>query len=94
MQIETGMLARSLSGHDSGKLYIVVKADGGYVWLSDGRGRTVEKPKKKNQKHIQIAYRIPDAVKEVLGSGRPLQNEHIKQAIQSESQNWQEDKHV
>lgn len=50
----TGYLASSKAGHDKGKLYVITAQDGEYVWLSDGKGRTVDRPKKKKKKHIQI----------------------------------------
>ena len=39
-QFETGMMARSKSGHDAGKVYVKV--------------RTLDKPKKKKKKHVQL----------------------------------------
>jgi len=94
VRMETGMAARSLAGHDRGKLYIIIRTDSEYVWLVDGIYRTLEKPKKKKKKHIQVVHRIPKPLADVLESGQILRNEHIIQAIQSESRDWQEDKHV
>ncbi len=93
ISLETGMLARSLAGHDRGKLYIIIRVEKEYVWIADGLCHTLEKPKKKNKKHIQAIHRIPDPVKKILESGKPLCDEHIIQAIQSET-SWQEDKDV
>lgn len=50
----TGMLARSAAGHDKGKIYVIIAADSAYVYLVDGKVKTLDKPKKKKQKHIQI----------------------------------------
>ncbi|MEZ3503452.1 MAG: KOW domain-containing RNA-binding protein [Lachnospiraceae bacterium] len=94
VRIETGMLARSKAGHDHGKLYIIIRTEAEYVWLADGVCHTVDNPKKKKKKHIQIIHRIPEPVRSLLESSSPLQNGHIKQIIQSESQDRQEDKHV
>lgn len=93
-EMEKGMPARSLAGHDKNKLYIIIRTDGEYVWLVDGIRRTLENPKKKKKKHIQAVHRIPKSLKEVLEKGQTLCNEHIIQAIQSESRERQEDKHV
>ena len=43
-----GMFATSKAGHDKGKLYIIMEEEDEYVYLSDGRLRTVDKLKKKN----------------------------------------------
>ncbi len=52
--METGMLAKSLAGHDKDKIYLISKIDKDYVFLVDGETRTLQKPKRKKQKHIQI----------------------------------------
>ena len=50
----TGYLAYSLSGHDKGSVYLIMKEDADYVYLADGAVRTTDKLKKKNKKHIQV----------------------------------------
>lgn len=52
--VEKGMLAKSKAGHDKGHLYVIYDVDETYVYLVDGRIRTIDKPKKKKQKHVQI----------------------------------------
>ena len=51
---EKGMLAKSKAGHDAGHVYVILAADAAYVYLVDGSVRTMEKPKKKKKKHVQI----------------------------------------
>ena len=94
VRIQEGMFARSLAGHDKDRLYVIIRKDAEYVWLADGIRRTAEKPKKKKIRHIQVIHRYAESVKKSLEEKKPLQNQQIKQIIQSESQNWQEDKHV
>lgn len=50
----TGMLASSKVGHDKGDIYVIIREETEYVYLVDGKLRTLEKPKRKNKKHIQI----------------------------------------
>ena len=38
---ETGCLAWSLAGHDKEGIFIIIKEDAEYVYLADGRLRTV-----------------------------------------------------
>lgn len=57
-QIKKCMFARSLAGHDKGQLYVIWDYDETYVYLTDGRIRTVDKPKKKKRKHVQISAEI------------------------------------
>ena len=78
---KTGMLAVSKAGHDKGRLYVVIKADQKYVYLADGKNRSVSQPKKKKQKHIQINYHIPMVLAKALETEQELKDEQIKKAI-------------
>ena len=49
-----GFLASSKAGHDKDIIYVIIKEDTEYVWLADGRIKTISKPKKKRKKHVQI----------------------------------------
>ena len=53
-----GMLAISRAGHDLGTVYVITGEEGEYVYLADGRLKTVDRPKKKNRKHIQVIKKI------------------------------------
>lgn len=63
-RFEIGMLVRSKAGHDQGEIFIITAVDDAYVYLADGKYRTLDKPKKKKKKHVQIIlekYDIEDA---------------------------------
>ncbi len=88
------MLAVSMAGHDRGELFVVLDKippkdgeDAVYYLLADGRRRTLEHPKKKKQKHLQLIRHLPgellaqmqdiylDAhVRKILKSYREMQN--------------------
>ena len=55
-RFEVGMLAKSKAGHDKGHVYVILKADETYVYLVDGKIRTMDKPKKKKKKHVQVIF--------------------------------------
>lgn len=57
----TGMLAASKAGHDKSVIYVIIKEEEEYIYLVDGKIRTLDKPKKKNKKHIQIIKKCPDS---------------------------------
>ena len=79
MNYEAGMLAWSRAGHDKDTLYVIVKTEGEYVYLSDGRLKPVEHPKKKKIRHIQIIRQIPE---ELLGLNiETIKNEEIRKVI-------------
>ena len=76
-----GKLAKSKSGHDKDSIYVIIKEEETCVYLADGRLRTVEKPKKKNKKHIQIIKQLPGEITEILTQNREFRNEEVKRAI-------------
>ncbi|MBR1863034.1 MAG: hypothetical protein IJ806_02960 [Ruminococcus sp.] len=51
-EIKAGTLVKALAGRDKGSYFVAVGASGGFVDIADGRRRKVEKPKRKNVKHI------------------------------------------
>lgn len=79
MNYEMGMPAWSRAGHDKDRLYIIVKADEEYVYLSDGRLKPLENPKKKRKKHIQAVKQIPDELRGLTID--TINNEQIRKAI-------------
>lgn len=79
-RFEIGMLAKSRAGHDKNQIYVILKVDGEYVYLVDGKIRTIEKPKKKNKKHVQIIKYIEKDFHDKI-KGMDIRNEEIKRVI-------------
>lgn len=74
----TGFLASSKAGHDKDKIYVIIKEDTEYVWLADGKIKTVDKPKKKRKKHIQvIKYFYDKEIKASLSEGKKVSDLEI-----------------
>ena len=73
-------LAISRSGHDKDSIYVIVKEEANMVYLADGNLKPLEKPKKKNRKHIQIIKKLPKEITEVF-TQENFRNEEIKRAI-------------
>ena len=58
--------ARSLAGHDKGKVYFVKEIKDGYYFLVDGTIRKWDDPKKKNERHVQIIKNIPIEISSII----------------------------
>ena len=71
--------AKSLSGHDKNQYYFVLEKDAENFLLVNGTNRTLEKPKKKNEKHVQIIKKLPIEIEEILAVEQT--NLTIKKAI-------------
>lgn len=61
MKIE---FAKSLSGHDSSQIYLIANSDEKFVYLVNGTTKTLDTPKKKSRKHIQLIKNLPKEVEE------------------------------
>ena len=72
-----GMMAKSLAGHDKGKVYLVSGADETYVYLVYGKCRTMDRPKRKKKKHVQIDYQIPEWIQKLLAEGKSVQDSDV-----------------
>lgn len=71
--------AKSLSGHDKNQYYLVLEKEAEFFLLVNGTNRTLDKPKKKNAKHVQIIKKLPEAIEEILATEQS--NLTIKKAI-------------
>ena len=78
---EAGCLVRSLAGHDKGNIFIIIKEDAEYVYLADGRLRTVADPKRKKKKHVQISRICDEKLCEKLVNGGTVRDEEVKRFI-------------
>ena len=76
-----GKLAISKSGHDKGQLYVIVGEDERNLYLADGVLKTIDRPKKKNNKHVQPILRIPAEVEAILSSEKELKDLEMKRAL-------------
>ena len=58
-KLEIGQIVRSNSGRDKNRLFIVIGlSDNGYVYIADGKYKTVQNPKRKNTKHLDDMKRV------------------------------------
>lgn len=73
VNIPKGSVVKSLAGRDQGGYYVAVEAEDRFVFIADGKERKLEKPKRKNVKHISpVGKRI-----EIAG----LTNKKLKRLI-------------
>lgn len=53
-RIQPGQVVLSRAGRDSGRLFVVIRREGEFVWLADGDLRPLERPKKKKLRHLGV----------------------------------------
>ena len=53
--MQVGYVVKSLKGHDTGRVYLVVAVlNADFVLLSDGEYRKLDNPKQKRNKHVEL----------------------------------------
>ena len=72
--VEIGTVVKSIAGHDKDSFYVVVGMEKDCVYIADGRARKLEKPKRKNIRHIRPTGTI-------LDSGRVATNKKLRSAL-------------
>ena len=71
----------STAGRDQGKLFYVIGTDPVYLFLANGKDRTLEKPKRKKRKHIQKVLRSETRVAEKLRLGDKVLNSELRRDL-------------
>ena len=71
----------STAGRDQGQLFYVLEADDTYLMLVDGKGRRIEKPKRKKRKHTNKVLRSETRVAEKLRSGDKVLNSELRRDL-------------
>ncbi|MFT4147158.1 MAG: RNA-binding protein [Mobilitalea sp.] len=79
-EIIIGCFAKSIAGHDTDNYYVIIQEDSEYVYLVDGRIRTLERPKKKKKKHVSILSEYDQSILNKVKNSS-INNEEIKRAI-------------
>jgi len=76
MNIDVADVVISLNGRDAGKRFLVVDTKNDYSLIADGKGRRIEKPKLKKNKHLKLEGRADGPVAEkLIESGKATNNE-------------------
>ena len=53
MKLAKGSVVIADAGRDSGGFFVVTDTDGSFCYIADGKSRKLDKPKRKNIKHIR-----------------------------------------
>lgn len=81
MEASTKKIVLSLAGHDKGKLFYVLKTEGDFVWLVDGKERKLDAPKRKRQKHVRGVGTSAHPAILGLQRGEPVCDRDLRRAL-------------
>ena len=71
----------STAGHDQGEIFYVVSTDDQFLYLANGKDRTLDKPKRKKRKHVQKVLRSETRVVEKLIRGDKVLNSELRRDL-------------
>ena len=71
----------STAGHDQGELFYVIDMDEQFLYLANGKDRTLDKPKRKKRKHVQKVLRSETRVVEKLLRGDKVLNSELRRDL-------------
>lgn len=89
-RVKLGQIVQILNGRHAGSLAIVVEKKGGFVWVADGKKRTIDHPKKKNIKHIQPTNTVSKTVADALQSSGSVDDAVLRHALNQYQSNHKE----
>ena len=71
----------STAGRDQGDWFYVIDADPIYLFLANGKDRTLDKPKRKKRKHVQKVLRSETRVADKLRTGDKVLNGELRRDL-------------
>ena len=71
----------SIAGRDQGEWFYVIDANPVYLFLANGKNRTLEQPKRKKQKHVEKVLRSETRVAAKLLFGDKVLNGELRRDL-------------
>ena len=81
----------STTGRDRGQWFYVINEEPQFLYLANGKDRTLDKPKRKKRKHIQKVLRSETRVAEKLRTDDKVLNGELRRDLASLSRDMQSD---
>jgi len=81
--IRPGQIVSSRQGRDAGTVYCVLKMiDERSVLVADGKKRTVNRPRVKNTRHLQIHSHVDSGLDQALSGKIKVTDEDVRKAVE------------
>ena len=81
MMLGTGAFVRSVAGHDKGGYFFILREEGEYIYLVDGKYRRLDCPKKKKKKHVEALLWEKHSPGTKIRENKSVTDEEIKHFI-------------
>ena len=71
----------STQGRDAGQWFYVIAEDPVYLYLANGKDRSLDKPKRKKRKHVQKVLRSETRVADKIRTGGKVLNGELRRDL-------------
>ena len=80
-KIDQANIVRSDAGRDKGKLFYVLRTEGAFLLLADGKSRRVETPKRKKRRHVLFVAAEETRVSEKIKNNEKITNSELRRTL-------------
>lgn len=80
-ELKPSDIVQSLAGHDKGGLFFILRMEGGFAWIADGRLRSCAKPKRKNVRHLAFRAAGTSPVAARIARGESAADSEVRKAL-------------
>ncbi|MBQ8971740.1 MAG: RNA-binding protein [Clostridia bacterium] len=85
--IVTGSVVRSLAGRDQGRLFVVIQEiDDDFVYVANGKLRTMDRLKKKRRKHLKPTGTIVEDIRNRVQNDGKIEDHEIRSWLKKEEE--------
>ena len=81
MEIAKSNIVRSDAGRDKGKLFYVLRTEGDFLLLADGKSRKVESPKRKKRRHVMFVADEDTRLSRKIKGEEKITNSELRKAL-------------
>ena len=82
MELKKAYIVKSIAGRDGGDYFIIKEiVDERFILLVDGKGRRVEKPKLKKQKHVLFVDQNDTRTGHKIRTGEKITNAEVRRTL-------------
>ena len=74
-------VVKSTAGRDQGELFYVIKCDGQFLMLANGKDRPLDRPKRKKCKHVAMVLRSETRVAVKIRNGDKVLNSELRRDL-------------
>lgn len=79
--MEISDIVEAINGRDKGTVFFIINIEDEYIYLADGKGRPIERPKKKKRKHVRFISRRDTETAHKIRAGLKVQNSELRRAL-------------